>query len=111
MITLRLSGIPALFDNHPPDNAEAQLQAARQALQQVLEKRLACQPASLPLVTLGELFILFWPEEDAAFLDGKAWLGEIRQSLSPSLQPLSLFCGLSCTVTQAHHYRRGLGEA
>lgn len=35
----------------------------------------------------------------------------MRQSLRPSLQPLSLFCGLSCTVTQAHHYRRGLGEA
>lgn len=107
VITLRLSGIPALFDNHPPDSAEAQLQTARQAL----EERLAAQPASLPLVTLGELFILFWPEDDAAFLDGKAWLGEMLQSLSTSLQPLTLFCGLSYTVTQAHHYRRGLGEA
>lgn len=111
VITLRMSGIPALFDSHPPDIAEAQLQTARQALQQTLEERLAALPASLPLVTLGELFILFWPEEDTAFLDGKAWLGEMCQSLSASLQPLTLFCGLSCTVTQAHQYRRGLGEA
>lgn len=111
VVALRLSGIPSLFANCSPDSAEARLQSARQAVQQALEERLATQPAALPLVSLGDLFILMWPEQDAAFVSGKAMLSECRHALSAALAPLTLFCGLSASVNQAHQYRRGLSDA
>lgn len=111
VIALRLSAIKALFDNNTPEAAEAQLQSARRLVQQRLEEQLPLLAETLPLVIVGDLFILMLPSDSIQFHQGKQWLHVVRQSLRQKLHPLKLFSGISSTVTAARHYRSGLSEA
>ncbi|OSN01614.1 MULTISPECIES: PucR family transcriptional regulator [Lonsdalea] len=108
---LRLSGTQALFNAHDPVAAEAQLQSARQQIQQQLETDLARRGHGLPLIVLGELFILLLPDDDLLFRRGKQQLQQLQQTIDAQIRPLRLFSGISSTVISAAHYRQGLIEA
>lgn len=111
VVALRLSGVPALFDGHQPEAAEAMLQDARQAVQRHLDAWSREQEDALPPVIQGELFVLLMPCDDAQFRKGKQQLAALHHALREQLGALTLFIGVSATVSAAHHYGRALSEA
>lgn len=108
---LRLSGTQALFNACDPVAAETQLQSARQQIQQQLEADLASHDHGLPLIVLGELFILLLPDDDQSFRRSKQRLQHLQQTIDAQIRPLRLFSGISSPVISAAHYRQGLIEA
>ncbi|MEH0831937.1 PucR family transcriptional regulator [Pectobacterium cacticida] len=111
VVAMRLSAIKTLFETHPPTAAEAQLQSARQLVQQRLEEQLAKLGDTLPLVMLGDMFILLLPNDTMPFHHGKKWLQNVQSALGAPLRPLTLFSGISSIVSAAPHYRSALSEA
>ncbi|WJV53153.1 PucR family transcriptional regulator ligand-binding domain-containing protein [Pectobacteriaceae bacterium CE90] len=111
VISLRLSGIQTLFATQTPAIAESRLQLIRQRVQQRLEEYLADVEGALPLIVLGDLYILLLPSNSVLFQPDKLWLQQVQQTLGTDIQPLMLLGGLSSVVASAHQYRRGLTEA
>ncbi|MFP1812250.1 PucR family transcriptional regulator [Lonsdalea quercina] len=108
---LRLSGTQTLFSTQDPILAEAHLQSARQQSQQQLEAALASREHGLPLIVLGELFILLLPDDDRLFRRSQRRLQQVQRTIDDTIRPLRLLCGISSTVFSAAHYRQGVTEA
>lgn len=108
---LRLEGIPNLFRQFPPEQAEADLQQARRTIRQRLQQQLNQQDNSFPLVERGNMFIFLLPDEEDAFYQQKAWLQQWLLDLAEGSEGLSLLCGLSAKVQQLQDYQRALSQA
>ncbi|PVZ19735.1 MULTISPECIES: PucR family transcriptional regulator [unclassified Pseudomonas] len=107
LLVLRLSSVNALFEHCAPAVAEQRLQNIRQKVQHALEAWSQALPDPLPVVPLGDLFILLLPEHDTL----GAELSALHQALRPLIEGLSLFMGLASRAEDCSRYRHALKEA
>ncbi|HDX9000306.1 PucR family transcriptional regulator [Klebsiella michiganensis] len=108
---LRLEGIPRLFRQFPPEQAEAWLQQARRTVRQRLQQQLNQQGNPFPLVERSNMFLFLLPDEEGEFYQQKTWLQAWLIALAEGDDGLSLLCGLSAPVQQLQGYQRALSQA
>lgn len=108
---LRLEGIPRLFRQLPPEQAEAWLQQARRTVRQRLQQQLNQQGNPFPLVERSNMFLFLLPDEEGEFYQHKKWLQAWLHALAEGDDGLSLLCGLSAPVQQLQGYQRALSQA
>lgn len=107
VLALRLSRVGVLFERHDPAEAERLLQLTRQTVQDHLDAWCGSSPTSLPVVALGDLFVLLLPDHPS--LPGQ--LTHLRHTLATLIGDLVVFMGLASLVENCGQYRRGLSEA
>ena len=95
---LRLEGIPRLFRQLPPEQAEAWLQQARRTVRQRLQQQLNQQGNPFPLVERSNMFLFLLPDEEGEFYQHKKWLQAWLHALAEGDDGLSLLCGLSAPL-------------
>ncbi|NIC41293.1 PucR family transcriptional regulator [Aquabacterium sp. A08] len=112
VLVLQLDGTAELFRSLAPEAAEAQLQAFRQCVMQLLDSRLHALGQALPVVTQGDQWVALLPlaadGEPNRHRDGAQ---RLLQALNAPEGPLRVYAGLSAPCPDATDFPRGLGQA
>ncbi|WP_414500102.1 MULTISPECIES: PucR family transcriptional regulator [unclassified Zymobacter] len=111
IVAMRLSHIQALFSTLSPELAEEQLQKASHHVREFLSQCLVQRGEKLPLIELGELFILVLGNEIEGLQQQKQWLQHIQQVAVAGFSPLILRSGISSSVRSIVQLSQGLMEA
>lgn len=111
IVVMRLAHIQVLFDTLSPDQAEATLQKASLHVRDFLKQSLLYRKEKMPLIELGELFILLLEDRSEGLQQQKQFLHYTQQSAMADFSPLILRGGISSPVHSLAQLSQGLMEA
>lgn len=111
IVAMRLGHIQALFDTLSPELAEEQLQMASLHVRDYLGQCLTLRGENMPLIELGELFILLLRNDTESLQQQKEWLQHIQHVAVAGFPPLILRGGVSSPVRSLVQLSQGLMEA
>lgn len=111
VVAMRLSNAQALFDGQSPEQAEKQLQQAGSHVREGLKQHLLERGEAMPLIEIGELFILLLEGGSESLSLQKQWLQRIQQESVEQGSPLILQSGISSAVSSLVQLSQGLIEA
>ncbi|BBG31132.1 PucR family transcriptional regulator [Zymobacter palmae] len=111
IIAMRLAHIQVLFDTLSPDQAETTLQKASLHVRDFLKQSLIYRKEKMPLIELGELFILLLEDRSEGLQQQKQFLHHLQQSAMAEFSPLILRGGMSSPVHSLTQLSQGLMEA
>lgn len=111
IVAMRLAHIQALFDTLSPELAEEQLQKASLHVSEYLKQCLVAHNEEMPLVELGELFILVLANDAESLQQQKQWIQHIQQVAVAGFSPLALRSGISSSVRSIVQLSQGFMEA
>lgn len=111
IVVMRLAHIQALFDMHSPEQAEQALQKASLYVREFLKQRLIYRQEKMPLIELGEFFILLLDDSTEGLQQQKQWLHHVQQQSVAGFSPLILRSGMSSPVRELTQLSQGFVEA
>lgn len=111
IVAMRLARIQTLFDTLSPVRAEEQLQKASLHVREHLEQCLSDRGEKMPLIELGELFILLMDSDLEGIQHKKQWLQHVQHIAVAEFSPLVLHSGISSPVRSLVQLSQGLTEA
>lgn len=111
VVAMRLSNAQALFDTLSPEQVEQQLQQAGTHLRGSLKQSLLQRGEKMPLIEIGELFILLLANDSESAAQQKQWLQQVQHDAIKHCAPLIIHSGLSTPVQSLVQLSQALMES